>query len=32
MIRVTHRRLDDEPTQLAAELRALLAQFDPRAR
>lgn len=25
-IRVTHRRLDDEPTQLAAELRALLAQ------
>jgi hypothetical protein len=25
-IRVTHRRLDDEPAQLAAELRALLAQ------
>ena len=25
-IRVTHRRLDDEPTELAAELRALLVQ------
>jgi hypothetical protein len=25
-IRVTHRRLDDEPEQLAAELRALLAK------
>jgi very-short-patch-repair endonuclease/predicted transcriptional regulator of viral defense system len=25
-IRVTHRRLDDEPEQLAAEIRALLAQ------
>jgi len=25
-IRVTHRRLDDEPEELAAELRALLAQ------
>jgi hypothetical protein len=27
-IRVTHRRLDEEPEQLAAEIRALLAQSD----